>query len=478
MLTYDNKQIRNLVEQVQYLSDLHETNKALASWGIKVVGQIETSLDLPDPTTYEGDFGDAYAVGTEAPFSFYIWTRSTQVGQPAYWFPFGEISIVGPQGPEGPQGETGVRGERGTRTTIGQNPPPSNLDGDLFISTSTNNGRIIGAVYQYSSATNTWSLVYDNFRGPQGIQGVQGIQGPVGPQGPDGPKGDTGDVGGFINIGGIVTNTSQLPDPTTLGNRTIAYLIGSGVPYDLYVQVGDTPESLQWLNTGPLNVSTLVSVDGNYVNLWDADTKVDVDAEEQSGAFVRSLYARRSDGTVIRTLVAQTPRERLVPCYNDRRTLQTDTPTEAQDCVNLNYLQFTYGITVQNQILSELNAALSQYQAPPVPKYQWQLENSDSTKIIWISKEIQSHWLLTTPETFEPLNGMIFSAVLQDKSVTDDLPNGIRGIREGAIKINYNNGVSSFDFFYFNNDGIDTKISATVDYDENSWYSMLNNISF
>jgi hypothetical protein len=55
---------------------------------------------------------------------------------------------------------------------------------------------------------------------------------------------------------------------------TKAYLVGTTKPYDLYIQVGETSEVAQWLNTGPLNVATLVRVNGQYVETWDADTKV------------------------------------------------------------------------------------------------------------------------------------------------------------------------------------------------------------
>lgn len=65
-----------------------------------------------------------------------------------------------------------------------------------------------------------------------------------------------------------------MASPASLGNMTKAYLVGSAVPYDLYIQVGESSATAQWLNTGPLNVSTLVSVAGQYVNIWDADTKV------------------------------------------------------------------------------------------------------------------------------------------------------------------------------------------------------------
>lgn len=258
MIKVGDNYLRNLEEQVQYLTDYHKVNQGLAAWGIRVVGQVTTEDELPLP--YDGEYGDAIAVGTEAPFFFYIWTRASIEGEPSYWFPFGDISVVGPQGPQGIQGEKGDTGES-TRWYISLVQNAKN--GDLSINTNT------GDVYRYE---NGWKLE-GNIRGPQGIQGIQGPQGEIGLTGPEGPKGDTGDVGGFINIFGILDNAVQLPDPSTLDNLTAAYLVGENK--DLYIQVGENSDTATWNNMGPLNVATLVTVNGQYQNIWDADTKVD-----------------------------------------------------------------------------------------------------------------------------------------------------------------------------------------------------------
>lgn len=76
MLAFGNKEFRNLQEQVlenmRQIDDIKQAAIVLDEFGIKVVGQIESADDLPDPEEYEGDFGDAYAVGTEAPYELYI----------------------------------------------------------------------------------------------------------------------------------------------------------------------------------------------------------------------------------------------------------------------------------------------------------------------------------------------------------------------------------------------------------------------
>ena len=105
--------------------------------------------------------------------------------------------------------------------------------------------------------------------GPAGPQGETGPAGPEGPEGPQGPKGERGDVAGLVNIRGQLTNESQLPSPSDLNNLTVAYLING----DLWIQFGETPQTATWNNVGPFNVGTMVTVNGVYQNVWDADTK-------------------------------------------------------------------------------------------------------------------------------------------------------------------------------------------------------------
>ena len=245
----------NLQEQVQKnkedIANHYNIDRVLANFGIKVIGQVSTEAQLPLP--YNGDYGDAYAVGTSEPYDFYIWTRAdANSGHPDdYWFNVGGLTIVGPQGPKGEQGPQGPQGVPGPQDPTG-------------------------------------------VQGPQGPQGPQGIQGLTGPQGPQGPKGDTGDVGGFININGILANANQLPTPASLNNLTIAYLVGSSTPYDLYVQVGSTSATATWNNAGPFNAATLVFENGKAQNTWNADTKLNV--QSPAGGLL-SVYVVNPDGT-------------------------------------------------------------------------------------------------------------------------------------------------------------------------------------
>ena len=285
MIKVGDKILRNLEEQVQYLTSYHEVNQGLAQWGIRVVGKIASETELPDPKTYEGEYGDAFAVGTEAPYIFYIWTRLE--GNSGYWFDFGQISITGPVGPAGPQGPKGDTGES-TRWYYGTTPSTP-IEGDMTLKA---NGDVL--MYQKTSeSTYAWVTV-TNIKGSQGIQGETGPQGPVGPKGPQGEKGDTGDVGGFINIWGILPNSSSLPTPASLDNLTVAYLVGAASPYDLYVQIGKNSNEAVWTNTGPFNAATAVSVNGSYQNIWNADTKLDKVA---TATPLTQLYAKNYDGS-------------------------------------------------------------------------------------------------------------------------------------------------------------------------------------
>ena len=249
----------NLQEQVQKnkedIANHYNIDRVLANFGIKVIGQVSTEAQLPLP--YNGDYGDAYAVGASEPYDFYIWTRAdANSGHPEdYWFNVGGLTIVGPQGPKGEQGPQGPQGVPGPQGPTGA-------------------------------------------QGPQGPQGPQGIQGLTGPQGPQGPKGDTGDVGGFINIYGILANASQLPTPASLNNLTIAYLVGASTPYDLYVQIGSTSATATWNNAGPFNAATLVTVNGKAQNVWSADTKVDSVIGNASITDGTTVYIHYKDSTI------------------------------------------------------------------------------------------------------------------------------------------------------------------------------------
>lgn len=106
--------------------------------GFKVLGYFSTQEEL-ESAIVSPQAGDAYGVGTGAPYDIYIYDAINSV-----WKNNGPLQ--GAQGPKGDKGDTGPQGPQG----------------DI---------------------------------GPQGLQGIQGDPGPQGPTGEQGPKGDKGDRG-------------------------------------------------------------------------------------------------------------------------------------------------------------------------------------------------------------------------------------------------------------------------------------------
>ena len=115
--TLNNIVYRNTTEQVQEnkenIEKHYAIDRALANFGIKIVGSVNNSDLLPGQSTdyafpqapdYTGEFGDAYVVGTEPPYTYWIYTRPdlNQGYTTSYWLDVGQISVQGPEGPEGP----------------------------------------------------------------------------------------------------------------------------------------------------------------------------------------------------------------------------------------------------------------------------------------------------------------------------------------------------------------------------------------
>ena len=258
MITIDNKEYRNLQEQVlQNKIDIArhwEIDRVLADFGIKVIGQLNSSDLLPIPDTYDGEYGDAYVVGTEAPYNIWIFTRPDPDSghNTDYWLDIGNIAIVGPEGPTGEKGDKGADGARGSLFYSGVTVPTASAnyrENDKFLQTTNGN------VYNYTGTS--WSLI-GNITGPQGIQGQTGPQGPQGIQGPQGPQGKKGDSGQSFQVGGILENINQLPSPTE-SIRHVAYLVEAGEDnYDMYIVVGE--DVLTWFNAG--NVTSVEGPQG------------------------------------------------------------------------------------------------------------------------------------------------------------------------------------------------------------------------
>lgn len=266
MLTIGDRQYRNLEEQVlknqEDIKYILEEQGVLNQFGIKVVGQVDNASQLPPVDTYDGEYGDAFAVGTSEPYTLYIWTRAFSGQANPFWFNIGVFpapsTVPGPVGPQGPVGQTGQRGSQWQSNNEEPEVTGSNLQWDQALDTST------GDVYQFDGSQ--WNLI-GNIRGPQGIQGIQGQTGPEGPQGVRGPVGPQGPQGQFIQVVGELTSTDLLPDPTTVP-RSSAYLIPVDGTNHIYLISGT--DTLTWIDAGAFGGGAQIRASGNIVTELDA----------------------------------------------------------------------------------------------------------------------------------------------------------------------------------------------------------------
>ena len=105
MLKFGNREFRNLQEQVLKnmcdIQDIEQGATVLAAFGITVVGQVNQASDLPAPATYTGNLGDAFLVGTQAPYDYYIYAKAYDGQEQAAFYNLGEFPKAGPKGDTG-----------------------------------------------------------------------------------------------------------------------------------------------------------------------------------------------------------------------------------------------------------------------------------------------------------------------------------------------------------------------------------------
>lgn len=128
MLKFGNREFRNLQEQVlknmQNIANLKEGTAVLSEFGIKVVGEVDSLQDLPSVIDYktaheDWEYGDAFAIGTQPPYTLVILTRANDEITADHWFDIGDFPAPGPQGATGPQGEVGPQGQTGDQGPAG-----------------------------------------------------------------------------------------------------------------------------------------------------------------------------------------------------------------------------------------------------------------------------------------------------------------------------------------------------------------------
>ncbi len=105
MLRFGNREFRNLQEQVLKnmcdIQDIEQGATVLADFGIKVVGHVDEASALPEPTTYKGNLGDAFLVGTQAPYDYYIYAKAYDGQEQAAFYNLGQFPQPGPKGDKG-----------------------------------------------------------------------------------------------------------------------------------------------------------------------------------------------------------------------------------------------------------------------------------------------------------------------------------------------------------------------------------------
>ena len=276
MIKIDGKIYRNLEEQVQAnkndIQRIIEGEELLGRFGIKVVGKADTTAGIPNPATYPGTYGDAYLIGTETPYDYYVYTRPFEGEDEPQWFNLGPFPAVGPQGPQGPQGATGATGQRGSQWTSGNTDPTTVNDyeiGDVYFNTSTGyiwHLHLINGVPKWISEA--------NIIGPQGPQGPQGAKGNTGETGPQGPQGPIGQTGRTVVILGEVTSIDHLPNPDTT-RRDGAYLKKVDGLNHLFIITEDELGRLYWFDSGAFGGGTIVKTNDVIQQEWDTATKLD-----------------------------------------------------------------------------------------------------------------------------------------------------------------------------------------------------------
>lgn len=206
-ITIDNKTYRNLQEQVLYLTKVVSEGTDIVK---TIQGQVSGANDLPSPTSLAN--GTTYAVGTKAPFEYYVTINGK-------WVDIGQYPYPGPAGEDGENGNSifisNQKGltEHSTQIDSTTLYNPLNLPitaGTLIIggdstpmvfSVTTKVGNILTVAYRYILGGTPGPQGPIGPQGPKGDQGISGPTGPKGDTGPQGPKGDKGPKGDTGSIG-------------------------------------------------------------------------------------------------------------------------------------------------------------------------------------------------------------------------------------------------------------------------------------
>lgn len=308
-------------------NDIEELSTINGLLGIKVVNQVDSEADLPAEDSEEFmslEYGDAYIIDNlNDTYTFFVKTRPTSEKDYDHWFRLQLAGLKGDTGEIGPKGEPGPIGFKAYATNdINVIPLTDKLEGHTAM---LQDGRV------YRVLNGQWYYI-TTIVGGQGEKGLKGDTGERGDTGATGATGPKGDPGGFIHIVGQVTAPSQLPVPPE--DPTAAYFVGAEYPVSdnpIYIWAG---EPLRWQNIGVLNIATYVTSNGEYVGIWDADTKVDKISSTGSSR----AYGVDEQGTQRTYDITASPYTNTIAFRASNGRLRVGTPTLGDDAATKQYV--------------------------------------------------------------------------------------------------------------------------------------------
>lgn len=294
----DGTVLRNLQEQVlknkEDIQNHYNTTRTLELLDVRVIGTMET---WEEPTgTFE--YGDAFFVGTEAPYSLYIYTRADSTHPEPYWLAIEDLIVQGPEGKPltwddlTAEQKASLKGEPGTSTrwysypTANYGYTPSLLkDGDQRLEVER------GDVYQWE--TDKW-VYKGSIKGKDGVSitnvrisngqllinysnGVQTNLGQVvGTNGKDGKDGRI--ITTITNIIAVLTeyndNLASVYDPATLEPNDAIVMPTPDSEGDYSDHIWIIVNGV-WTDGGPFTGGSSIYAGGVFQQYFNADSKLD-----------------------------------------------------------------------------------------------------------------------------------------------------------------------------------------------------------
>ena len=174
MITIEDKTYRNLEEQVQYLTDMIMKATDVVK---NITGKVADAASLPDPTIFSP--GTTFAVGSSAPFEYYVDINSK-------WVYIGRFPLAGEAGADGEDGNGVYKTSDNvspSTTAIGvqslYNPDGKEIQkGDLIIGGSNASLFLVTSIDPYHTIAIVTYVM--DLKGEKGATGATGAAGAAG----------------------------------------------------------------------------------------------------------------------------------------------------------------------------------------------------------------------------------------------------------------------------------------------------------